>query len=301
MRAKSVVGVSIAGVVLVCGLVALRCGAGKAEPSFQPHVGPRVQTTAEQTIDAARPDAGRAQVEARPALEAPVVDAPPAAAEAEPEPPGSALDCEHPLVPSTPGQWRRYAWRQSTEAEAAVLRIEALRARDVEEGEREITWRVEITASDDAELASAEMTTRCAPGHAAEEPWFGILERSLGLRITGAPRWRWPARVRAGARFEGVATFDTRGADMRAPEGADGPMNLRVTRQHVVGAREPVEVPAGRWRAWRVDYEEEHAFGERGERGTGTVWVAPLVGMVRNTAENSRGVQQTIELVGFGG
>lgn len=307
MRVKSVVWGLVAAVVLVGALVAMQREPRAAEPSFQPASraaapegaeGPEsAESNAEQT-EAAQPDVN-AEPEARPPLEMADLDVP-GADEAESEPRRSAGDCEHPLLPSTPGEWRRYAWRQSTEAEAAVLRIEALRARDAVQGEREITWRVEITASDDAVLAREEMTTRCAPGQAAEEPWFGILERSLGLQVTGEPRWRWPARLRMGARFEGVATFDTRGADMRPPEGVDGPVNLRVMRKHVVGAREAVEVPAGRWRAWRVDYEEEHAFGERGERGTGTVWIAPSIGLVQSTAENSRGVRQTIELVAFG-
>lgn len=241
------------------------------------------------------PEAPEAAPEPEPAVVAEPDEAPEEAEEPE------AASCEHPFVPSVPGEWRRYAWRQSGESQAAELRIEALSSRELDDGEREITWRVQITASDDhAELAATEMTTRCIPGQRAEEPWFGILERSLGLTPSGEPRWRWPARLRTGERFEGVASFDTEGAEMQAPEGADGPQVLRVTRRHEVGAREAVEVPAGRFRAWRVEYEERHAFGESGETGTGVVWVAPDLGMVKSTARNSQGISQSIELLSFG-
>jgi hypothetical protein len=215
------------------------------------------------------------------------------------EPPPS---CEHAFVPSVRGEWRRYAWRQSGEDQVAELRLEAVRSRELPEGDREVTWRVQVTASaDHAPLAAEELTTRCVPGREAEEPWFGILERSLGLTLTEEPgRWRWPARLAPGDRFEGRASFDPQGADMRMPADVRGPQLLRVSRRHVVGEREQIVVPAGRYRAFRVDYEEQHAFGERGESGTGTVWVAPEVGLVKSRAENSHGVVQTIELVALG-
>jgi hypothetical protein len=225
--------------------------------------------------------------------------------EAPAEPPSeaeSSAACAHPFVPSAIGEWRRYSWRQSDEERTAELRMEAVRARTLDDGQHEITWRVSVTASDDAsQLAEARMAARCVPGEQAEEPWFGILERSLGLRLTDEPgRWRWPVSLRTGQRFDGTASFDPTGADMRIPAEVLGPQMLRVTRNHVVGEREPIEVPAGRFRAHRVDYEEQHAFGSRGEHGTGTIWVAPDVGMVMSRAENSQGVVQTIELLALG-
>lgn len=299
MRERSVLW--IAGLAaLVVGLVAVNLAMRPdAEPDFAP------------TPDRAGPPPAEepaGEEPGPPGEEAeggdPSGDAAPAEGEGEDEAaegPAEALTCEHPFVPSAPGAWRRYAWQQSGEERGAVLRIQALSTRELEDGEREVTWRVEVTAADDrSELAREEMTTRCAPGRDAEEPWFGILERSLALRLTDEPRWRWPARLRTGERFEGTAIFDPQGADMRIPSEVRGPQVLRVTRRHVVGEREAVEVPAGSYRAWRVDYEERHAFGERGEQGTGTVWVAPEVGMVRSRAENSEGVVQTIELVATG-
>lgn len=219
-----------------------------------------------------------------------------------PEVPVGTPGCEHPFVPSTVGDWRRYVWRQSGEERSAELRIDAIGVRDLPEGDREITWSMRVTATDDAsELAREELVTRCNPGHDAEEPWFGILERSLGLTLTHDPeRWRWPARLRAGDRFEGTAELDPTGAEMQAPPDVRGPAVLRITRRHVVGEREAIEVPAGRYRAWRVDYEEQQAFGPRGERGTGTIWVAPDAGMVKSRAENSEGIVSTIELVASG-
>lgn len=293
MRDKSTLWI-VGGVVVVVALVAINLASRTdPEPEF--------------TAPVSRPAPREAVLQEEPQPEEDREDEP---EEAEPEEaesaeaegdPAEAPTCEHPFVPSAPGTWLRYAWQQSGEERGAELRIEALSARELPDGEREITWQVEVTASDDhSELARERMTTRCAPGHDAEEPWFGILERSLSLTLTDDPRWRWPARLRTGDRFEGTATFDPEGSEMRVPSEVRGPEVLRVTRQHVVGAREDVEVPSGSFRAWRVDYEERHAFGVRGERGTGTIWVAPDVGMVKSRAENSEGVVQTIELVARG-
>lgn len=232
---------------------------------------------------------------------------------AEPEveaaaPAGGPTSCENPFVPASLGQFRRYRWQQSDQERTAELYFRALSMREVEgrdgeADEAEVRWRVRVTAEDDdSELAEADMSTRCRPGLDAEEPWFGILERSLGLILTDdAGRWRWPAELRRGLRFGGAAVFDPRESEMRAPDDAVGPQVLRVTRQHVVEGQESIEVPAGRFRAWKITYEERHAFGERGETGSGTLWVAPDVGLVRSQSENSRGVTQTIELVRAGG
>ncbi len=293
MRDKSLlwIGLGVAGIgALFAANLAMR---PDPEPEFTPVSRPVPE----------RPSVQRLTLESPP--EEP--SAPDSEAPAEPEEPvapsseSAALGCEHPFVPSAPGTWRRYTWQQSGEQRAAELRIEALSARELDDGQREITWRVQVTAVDDHDqLASERMTTRCAPGRDAEEPWFGILERSLSLRLTDAPRWRWPARLRTGDRFEGTAVFDPEGSDMRRPADVQGPLMLRVTRTHVVGEQEAIEVGAGRYRAWRVDYEERHAFGERGEQGTGSVWVAPEVGLVKLRAENSQGVVQTIELTALG-
>jgi hypothetical protein len=223
-------------------------------------------------------------------------------AESEDEAPLVPSGCEHPFVPSAIGEWRRYRWRQSGEERSAVLRIDARRARDIEDGQRAVVWRVRVTASDDAsELANEELTTRCTPGRDAEEPWFGILERSLGLELTSAPgRWRLPAELAPGVHIDGTATFDPGESEMRVPEGASGREMLRVARNHVVGEREEVVVPAGRYRAWRIDYEERQTFGQRVRTGPGTLWIAPEVGLVKSRAENSEGVVHTMELTAFG-
>lgn len=213
------------------------------------------------------------------------------------------VGCDHPFIAAELGQWRRYRWQESREDRAAELRLRPRGTRQLPSGERVVTWAARVhAADDDSELAEATLTTRCVPGQDSEEPWFGILERSLGLRLTDEPgRWRWPAELSEGQRFEGTAHFDPRGAEMRVPEGASGPQTLRVTRRHVVEGRESVEVPAGRFHAWKVLYQERHAYGERGEEGTGTLWVAPGIGLVKSRAENSRGVVQTLELTSMGG
>jgi hypothetical protein len=289
------IGVAVAVLGLIAANVALR---EDAEPDFGPIASDRPPRD---------PAPVHAQLEEETHAEPPAEEAS-AAEPSEPaeEPPAAAeeerIGCDNPFVPSRVGDWRRYVWRQSGEDRSAELRLDAISERELPEGDREITWQAQVTASDDSSsLARAELTTRCTAGHSAEEPWFGILERSLGLRLTDSPdRWRWPVRLREGDRFEGTAQFDPSGADMRVPSGVDGPQILRVTRRHVVGAREAIEVPAGRYRAWRVDYEEQQAFGPRGEHGTGTIWVAPNAGMVRSQATNAENVVQTIELVGLG-
>ena len=45
-------------------------------------------------------------------------------------------------------------------------------------------------------------------------------------------------------------------------------------------------------------YEEQQAHGET---GTGTMWVAPDVGLVKSRAESSRGAVQTVEFIELGG
>ena len=308
MRTKGVLLWLTGGIVLVAVLAAANLALRPdPEPDFRPVAVRERGPTEPDEAPGEAPDGLRATPpeEARTAEEEASSPAPAersqAAAVATDESEPSTLGCDHPFVPSAPGAWRRYRWAQSGEERAAELRIEALSARELENGDREITWQVEVTALDDrSELANERMTTRCTPGRDAEEPWFGILERSLSLRLTDEPRWRWPAQLRPGARFEGTAIFDPQGAQMRMPADVRGPQVLRVTRSHVVGERESVDVPSGRHRAWRVDFEERYSFGDRGEQGRGTAWVAPEVGMVKLRQENSRGVVQTIELVALG-
>lgn len=234
-----------------------------------------------------------------PAAEPAPREEPAAAVERETEE-APAGGCDHPLIPSEPGDWRRYRWQQSGLDRTAELRIEARRARALESGEREISWRVRVTASDDgSELASSTVTTRCEPGVDAEEPWFGIIDLSVGRSLLRVPgRWRWPRELRAGLTLEGTATF--RPAEDERDAVTTAHAIARATRRHTVGARESVEVPAGTFDAWRIEYTEERELGEHGESGHGTQWIAPEAGLVRSRAENSQGVIETIELVALG-
>lgn len=211
--------------------------------------------------------------------------------------------CDHPYVPARAGQWRLYRWAITTEDRVANVRIRAERTRALRSGEREVVWMVRATSEDEGErLSQITLQTRCRPGDDAEDPWFGILERAIGHRITRqTPRWRWPAELARGVSFRGTVTLDPTGADARAPDGVDEPHMLTVTRNHIVNDQVEVEVPAGTFQAWRVAYEERQAYGAHGETGNGTMWVAADVGMVKTRAENSRGVVQTIELIGMGG
>ncbi len=211
--------------------------------------------------------------------------------------------CDHPLIPARAGQWRLYRWHINTEEHVAQVRIRASRTRVLESGEREVVWLVQATSEgDNQRLAQMTLRTRCSPAQDSEDPWFGILELAIGHRLTRRTRrWRWPAELSRGTSFRGTATLDASDADARPAEGVDGDHLLTVTRNHIVNDRVEVEVPAGTFRAWRVAYEEQQAYGVHGETGTGTIWVAPDVGLVKSRAENSRGAIQTIELVQMGG
>src|SRR5690606_28564136 len=138
------------------------------------------------------------------------------------------------------GQWRLYRWTMTGMDEVVALRIEPRRTRELASGERVTSWVIRArNEADDEELSEHVTTTRCVPGQDAEEPWFGILERHIGNVLTDEPgRWRWPAELTAGARFEGTAIFDPSEADARRPDGVLGPQMLRITRRHHVERRE---------------------------------------------------------------
>jgi len=217
---------------------------------------------------------------------------------------GEEVDgCDHPLMPSRAGQWRAYRWRINTEDHVAQMRIRAVRTRALNNGEREVIWLVQATSEGDNErLAQMTLRTRCSPTESSEDPWFGILELAIGHRLTRRTRrWRWPAELARGVSFRGTATLDASDADAVPAEGVEGDHLLTVTRNHIVNDEVDVEVPAGSFRAWRVAYEEQQAYGTHGETGTGTIWMVPSVGLVKSRAENSRGAIQTIELVQMGG
>lgn len=282
---------TIAGVVaLVVGLIAINLAMRTdPEPEFEPL---NEALTDRPDSPVRRRDAGVAETVAE--------------VELDPEVPGSTDEpvdgCDHPFVAARAGQWRLYRWTSSDLDQAARLLVRARRTIALESGEREVVWLVQANEEEENELL-AEMTlrTRCRPGDDAEEPWFGILERVINLRLTRrTQRWRWPAVLAPGVAFRGTATLDPSHADARMPEGASASSMLIITRNHIVAEREEVQVPGGTFDAWRVVYEERQAFGTHGETGSGTMWVAEDIGLVKSRAENSRGVTQTIELVRFG-
>ncbi len=229
MRRKSTLvwgGLALVVIALIAINVALR---EDPEPEFTPMPesrAPMVEVRLEET------DAGQAPAAVAHFIEPIANDEPAAGGEGEaetetaeaPEAPETA-GCDNPFVPSAPGEWRRYTWQQSGLDQVAELRVEAVAARELPTGQREIAWSVEITSAEDGSpLAREQLTTRCTFGRGAEEPWFGILERSRGLTPIDSPeRWRWPSHLSAHQTFEGTAQFDPTGADMRIPTGVRGP------------------------------------------------------------------------------
>lgn len=288
----------VALIVVVVGLVALNLSMRPdPEPEYTPPSDPlperRYAEVLRTGVDAGA-EVARAAVAATPA---PRADE---GGDVETDPAQEVDGCDHPLVPARRGEWREYRWGITTEDYVAEVRIQAERTRALTNGEREVTWTVRAS-SEGEPLSQIALVTRCRAGEDAEDPWFGILERAIGHRITRrTARWRWPAELARGRTFRGTATLDPSEADARPPEGVEGPHMLTVTRNHVVDSEVEVEVPAGTFRAWRVAYEERQAYGTHGETGTGTIWIAADVGMLRTRAENSRGVVQTIELVSMG-
>lgn len=265
------------------------------EPEFEP----ATEALPERGYRALLPPA---EEETEPAPEAD--NTPPPADEPEVAATDQEVDgCDHPLIPARAGQWRDYHWELEPDGFEADTRIQAVRTIQLQNGEREVLWRVRMTSDQSEEpLAQITLRTRCAPGDDSEDPWFGIIERGIGHQLTRRTRrWRWPAELGRGVSFRGTATLDPSQADARRPDGVEGEHALVVTRNHIVDERVDVEVPAGTYAAWRIAYEEEHAFGTHGETGTGTYWVAEGVGLVRNRAENSTGSIQTVELVRVGG
>ena len=262
------------------------------EPAFEPAREALPQRAEPRRVS---PDSGAPAVAVEGVTEDPAADPlEPAVAE-----PAEVEGCDHRFVPARDGQWRRYRWTISTEEHVAEITIRAQRTRSLPGGEREVVWLVRANdAESDERLDRLTLRTRCRPGQDAEEPWFGILEASIRLRLTRATaRWRWPAELHPAASFRGTASFDPANADARAPEGVEGTHMLTVTRTHIVGEQTQIEVPAGTFTVWPVAYEETQAFGRPGETGSGTIWVAEDVGLVRSRAENSEGIVQTIELV----
>jgi len=217
----------------------------------------------------------------------------------EPVDPADRVDgCDHALIPARAGQWRTYRWALSEPPQEVDVRIQAMRTRARDDGEREVVWAIRATTDEDERLEQVALRTRCAPGDEAESPWFGFLERSLNYRDTRrTAQWRWPAELSEGTAFRGTVTFDVSEAAARPPDDAEGEDDhLTVSRNYVVAGREEVEVPAGTFDAWRVVFEERQAFRGPRETGNGTLWVAPEVGLVKSRLENSRGQVQTTEL-----
>jgi hypothetical protein len=292
-RGAWIFGVLLVGVIGV--LVALNIAARRSdEPSTQPT--PRAAAPSRANREAPRavreaPPSERAQTDVEPA------DVEPAPVE-EAAVPG----CDHPLIPSSVGAWRRYRWAQThTNADGqGELRIEARAARELGDGEIELTWRARMTAGPDAEPAEATTSTRCS-ARSAEEPWFGVVDLATGRTLLrGAGRWRWPAELSNGLAIDGHAAFRLSPYEIEQL----GPEFVRsaevANRRHRVVGREEIDVPAGHFSAWRVDYEEERALGGHVRQGTGTLWIAPGPGLVRSRAVTARGGVETIELIAQG-
>ncbi|MCA9608665.1 MAG: hypothetical protein KC619_23840 [Myxococcales bacterium] len=288
MKRNVAIGVGLA--VVVVGLVALNL-------SMRPDPEPEYVPSGDPLPERRYSDVLRDGLDEEPPPEAVDEVADPEAGPAATE---EAVDgCDHPYIPSRTGQWRLYRWAITTEDYVAEVRIRAHRTRVLPDGERVVTWLVRASREGETERPSqVTLDTRCRPGEDAEDPWFGILERAIGHRFTRrTQRWRWPAVLGPGVSFRGTATLDPSAADAQPPEGVEGEHMLTVTRHHIVDEAVDVEVPAGTFHAWRIAYEERQAYGSHGETGTGTMWVAEDVGMVKTRAENSRGVVQTIELM----
>lgn len=135
-----------------------------------------------------------------------------------------------------------------------------------------------------------DVDVTCRPGIGAMEPWFALLTQSFAQMDEDAAesRWHWPTRLESGVTFGGSAHLRGRGsrADARA---------LEVRRTHEVEAEETIAVPAGTWRAWRVAFTEEQAYGETTATSRGEAWVAEGAGLLRETITGAE--HTTVELV----
>jgi len=176
--------------------------------------------------------------------------------------------CPHPFVPTEPGLW----WRFIRSSDAGELAVE-LHVDTVEPAGAAV--RVDWTARLDGRAVS--FSRRCTPGVDAEDPWFGYAPVGPGTAAVSPTTWRFPWELEDGAVFAGSTTMT-----VSVPLAGVGEVAATTHRRFRVTGREQVETEAGAFDAVRVDFEGSSTSGSLLAQGSGSLWLAAGVGLVRS-------------------
>lgn len=214
------------------------------------------------------------------------------------EPPSSvAATCRHPYIPTRVGTELAYRIAGASGTTGmAFLTAESSSALGVE-----TVWTLDISIDGGRSIRSTT-PARCLTGRGAEEPWFSP---SLGLFQTRGDRWLWPMSLDVGVEFGGalvlgmVAPTDGASDPAAAIAALAGVTEMRVERSHRVVEQVQLTVPAGEFLTWRVEFDETDTMGATETLGTGTMWVAADVGLVKSEMRIPAGGVSTWELESY--
>lgn len=177
--------------------------------------------------------------------------------------------CRHPYVPGTAGFVERFrATRVDRGVEvASTFDLSVERVKPISAGVQ-VEWRV-VAKGISPSTGSHSMTlTRLCMNSQAEDPWFGGIFGSDESEVRGK-RWLWPAELATGALIEGSLGLESKH------------LSIAVSRQHQVQSFEDVTVGAGTFKAVRISFVENSVVQGEKYPSTGTVWLAPRVGLVK--------------------
>ena len=204
---------------------------------------------------------------------------------ARPPPEGG---CLHPLLPPV-GTTLRYRLLAGTDTVDYTFDVETQIAPLEEDPERTTTINLRIAMLHSEQvLITHAFAVSCGEGGLGD-PWLAWPERATGLDLEGSG-WAWPRDLEVG---------DLTGVVALARPGQD-PIET-IQRAHHIGPTEDVTVPAGRFSARRVEYEERRTVGDQRGTDEGTLWLAQGVGLVRATSEPDPGLPSELVLVSIDG
>jgi hypothetical protein len=210
---------------------------------------------------------------------------PPDAAAPEPVPPKVTRACKHPYIPSTVGSRLRYSLTRAGSKDQSTFDYQV---ESVEDGSKGLVvrWRLEASRVGASQVPPPALAERiCDPEGAAEDPWFGA-NMNLGRVSEQSTRWQWPRELATGQSVKGEVVVESRDGEA-----------MHIARTNEVLGQDEVQVPAGRFQAWRVAFQEETRVGSRTFKQKGTAWLASGVGLVKLQADDDLGAatQELIE------
>jgi hypothetical protein len=198
--------------------------------------------------------------------------------------PATEAICDHPFIPSEIGTYLRYRLARNGSDDTSVF-VHTLRRTDSLAGRVAQRWQLEASAGQGSASRSYEEARECIPGGDAEDPWSGFTMSMPGT-VSGS-RWRWPRTLDIGREIKGAV-------EVKHPNTTTG---IRIERSHRVIGREVVEVPAGRFDAYRVQFDETTRVADKAFAVKGDIWIAEGVGLVKMVVQDPQGsgTQELIE------